>query len=130
MKNSKILLAFLMLFYVLVGCSNVKTSSIVSTANNASPESVLKLNPNADIFILDSTVYINATDIDWVKKLTLTEGKILGKINETGVKKEFKDWNATKLNVNAPIYESKERKDIVLVKVDNKFRPYLKYVEG
>ena len=73
---------------------------------------------------------MNVADIDWVKELTLKEGNNLGKINKTGVKQSFKNWNATTLNVDTLIYELESRKDIVLIKIDNKYIPYLKWVEG
>jgi PBP1b-binding outer membrane lipoprotein LpoB len=132
MKKTKAIIMLIVLLYVLVGCSNTNTtpSSISTTINNASPQSVLKTNPDADIFIMNNTVYINATSIDWVTKLTLKEGKVLGKINETGVKKGFQNWNATKLNTNTIVYEVEGRSDIVLAKVDGKYVPYLKFVEG
>ena len=123
MKKYKVILIIFMLIYPLIGCST-------TTANNDSPQAMLKNNPNADFFIMDNTVYANAGDIDWVKQLTLKEGKILGRINKTGVKKGFKDWNATILDVNTAIYEFEDRKDLVVIKIDGKYIPYLKYVEG
>lgn len=132
MKKPKVIIMLIVLLYLLVGCSNTNTtsSSISITSNNASPQSVLKTNPDADIFIMNNTVYMNATNIDWVTKLTLKEGKILGKINDTEVKKDFQNWNATKLNIDTIIYELDGRSDIVLAKVDGKYVPYLKFVEG
>jgi hypothetical protein len=46
------------------------------------------------------------------------------------VKKDFKEWNATMLGVDVSIYEVEVRRDIVLIKRENKYSPYLKYVEG
>ena len=123
MKKYKVILIIFSLIYLLIGCSN-------TTANDDSPQTVLKNNPNADFFIMDNIVYCNVADIDWVKELKLKEGKILGTINKTGVKKHFKDWNATKLDINTAIYEFEGRKDIILTKVNDKYTPYLKYVEG
>ena len=40
------------------------------------------------------------------------------------------NWNATILGVDTSIYEFEGRRDIVLIKIDNKYVPYLKYVEG
>lgn len=123
MKKSKVVLVFFVLIYLLVGCS-------YTTANSSSPQAVLKNNSKADFFIMNKTVYISAVDIDWVKELALKEGKVLGKVNKTVVKKNFKDWNATRLEVNTEIYESEGREDIVLVKIQDKYIPYLKLVEG
>lgn len=129
MRISRALLIFFMLIFLLIGCSTT-TTTYISTENNASPETILKNRPEADFFIMGSTVYINVSDLYWVKELTLNEGKVLGKINKTGVKKDFNEWNATKPDVYAVIYELEGRKDIVLIKTDKKYIPYLKYVEG
>lgn len=106
-----------------IGCSN-------EISNNASPEFILKSNPNADFFIMDETVYISAENIDWIKEVEFKEGKLLGKINKSEVKRDFEDFNATILSANTEIYELDGRKDIVLVKVNGQYMPYLKYVEG
>lgn len=123
MKKFKVIMMAFTLIYLLVGCS-------YNTANNSSPQAVLKNNSKADFFIMNKTVYIRAADIDWVKELAPKEGKVLGKVNKTVVKKNFKDWNATRLEVNTEIYELEGREDIVLVKIQDKYIPYLKYVEG
>ncbi|SHI54147.1 hypothetical protein SAMN05444401_0949 [Clostridium amylolyticum] len=123
MKRNKAIIIFFTLLYLLAGCST-------TTSNNVSPQSLLKDNPDADFFIMNSTIYINAMDIEWVKDLPLKEGIALGKINNTGVKNNFKDWDATILNIGTVIYELEGRKDIVLIKIDDKYIPYLKYVEG
>jgi len=123
MKKFKVIMMVFTLIYLLVGCS-------YNTANSSSPQAVLKNNSKADFFIMNKTVYIRAADIDWVKELALNEGKVLGKANKTGVKKNFKDWNATRLEVNTEIYELEGREDIVLVKIQDKYIPYLQYVEG
>lgn len=127
MRKANVILTFFMIITLLIGCSNTTTTV---TVNNASPEAILKTNPEADFFVMDNTVFINASDIKWVKKLEFKEGKSLGKINKTGVKRDFKDWNATILDAETEIYEVEGRKDIVYVKTDNKYIPYLKYVEG
>lgn len=130
MRMPKVIIMFLVLLCLFVGCSNTKSYSTQVSTSNATPQSVLKTNPDADVFIMNNTVYMNAIDIDWVTKLTLQEGKTLGRINKTGIKKGFQNWNATKLNIDTVVYELVGRSDIVLVKVNDKYIPYLKIVEG
>lgn len=97
---------------------------------DTSPEAVIKDDPDADFFVMNNTVYINAEDINWVKELSLSEGEILGEINESGVNSEFKNWDSTVIDVDIIIYECIERKDLVLVKTMDGFIPYLRWVEG
>lgn len=123
MKQLRLTIAFLMLIFILTGCS-------LSTKDNASPKTILKNNPEADLFVVDETVYINASEIEWVKELSLTKDDILGKVKSTGVKKHFTNWAATKLEVNTEVYSEVQRKDILLVKIGDELIPYLKYVEG
>jgi hypothetical protein len=119
----KLVIIIFALFCLFTGCFS-------STADNASPKAVLKNDPNADFFIMESTVYINAASIDWVKELSLNVDVLLGTIKNTGVKKNFKDWDATILDIGTEIYKAENRNDIVLVKVGERYLPYLRYVEG
>jgi hypothetical protein len=123
MKKFKTIIILFMIICLLTGCSG-------STADNASPEAVLKNNAQADFFIMNSTAYINAVDVDWVKGLTFNAGRLLGTIKNNGVKKKFKDWDATILDIGTEIYKAEDRNDIVLVETGNTYLPYLKYVEG
>ena len=123
MRKTKTIIILFMIICLLTGCSR-------TTAENASPEAVLKNNAQADFFIMDSTVYLNAADIDWVKELTLNSGTMLGTIKNTGVRKKFKDWDATRLAIGTEIYKAEKRNEIVLVRIGNMYLPYLKYVEG
>ncbi len=115
MKKNKVIIVFFILSYILVGCA-----TNTNTSKRDSPEMILKDNPNSDFFIMNSTVYINALDIEWIKEIPLKEGIVLGKINNTGVKNNFKDWDATKLDIGTVIYELEGRKTIVLIKINNK----------
>ncbi|EQB85841.1 hypothetical protein J2Z44_002279 [Clostridium punense] len=123
MKRLRGIVLFLLLTSLITGCFR-------STKNNATSEVLLKTNTNADFFIMDNTVYKNAIDIDWVKGISVKEGSALGRINKTKVKRNFKNWNATVLGVGTEIYKLEDRQDIVLAKKDDKYIPYIKYVEG
>lgn len=123
MKKNKVIIMLFAFLYLFAGCSTTSSSKL-------SPETLLKDKPDADFFIMNSTIYVNALDIEWIKEIPLNEGIVLGKINNTGVKNNFKDWDATKLDIGTVIYELEGRKDIVLINIDGKYIPYLKYVEG
>lgn len=65
-----------------------------------------------------------------INEVDIKQGKFLGKINRSKVKRNFEDFNATTLSVNTEIYELDGRKDIVLDKINGEYIPYIKYVEG
>ncbi len=52
MKQLKLAITLLTLIFILTECS-------LSTKDNASPKTILKNNPKADLFVVDETVYIN-----------------------------------------------------------------------
>lgn len=114
---------FLLLASLITGCFR-------STKNNAIPEEVLKENPNADFLIIDNTVYKNVEDVQWVRDISVKEGSVLGRINKTKVKRNFKNWSATMLDIGTEVYKLEGREDIVLAKKEDKYIPYIKYVEG
>ena len=101
-----------------------------STAENASPETLYKHDKSIDLLVYNNIAYVNATDIDWAKELELTGDEILGEIQRTGIKKKFKDFDATVLAEGTEVYSVIERADFVLAYVDNKMVPYYAYVEG
>lgn len=123
MKKIKGIVWFLLLISLITGCFR-------STKNNATPEAILKDDPNADFFIMDNTMYKNAMGIDWVKDIPLKKGNILGRVNKTQVRRDFKNWNATVLGVGTEIYKLESREDIILAKKADKYLPYIRYVEG
>lgn len=43
------------------------------------------------------------------KITNIKEGEVLGEINKSGGKQDFKDWNATMLGVDVSIYEVEGR---------------------
>lgn len=114
---------FLLLASLITGCFR-------STKNSATPDLVLKDNPNADFLIIDNTVYKNVEDVQWVKDIPLKKGNFLGKTNKTKVKRNFKNWNATSLDIGTEVYKLEGREDIVLAKKEDKYIPYIRYVEG
>lgn len=123
MKRLKVIFLLLTFTLILSGCS-------ISTKNNASPEKLLESNPDSDFFVIEGVVYINASDIEWIKELTLESYELTGKILKTGVTASFSNLSSTKLNKNIEIYSVKGREDILLAKVGKYYIPYLKWVEG
>ncbi|MPM35140.1 hypothetical protein SDC9_81730 [bioreactor metagenome] len=123
MKKLKGVVLFLLLASLITGCFR-------STKKTATPEAVLKTNTNADFFIMENTVYKNAEDVQWVKDIPLKKGNFLGKTNKTKVKRNFKNWNATSLDIGTEVYKLEGREDIVLAKKEDKYIPYIRYVEG
>lgn len=53
----------------------------------------------------------------------------IGKIKNSGVTKEFQDWDATILPVGTEIFET-DNSEILLASCGEELVPYLKYVEG
>lgn len=101
-----------------------------STINNAKPEALYKKDNSVDLLVYRDTAYINASGIDWMNELQLTSSNQLGTIKRTNIKKRFKNFDATKLEVGTDIYSTKERDDIVLVKIGDNYVPYYRIVEG
>ena len=106
------------------GCAAVSL-----TVENDSPESVYAEDKNADFFVYEDTVYINAQDVEWVRNMQLTSGEQAGVIKRTDVNKGFEDWDATVLEPGTVIYES-DASEILLAEDGDELVPYLKYVEG
>ncbi|MHA6261528.1 hypothetical protein ACXYMX_16835 [Sporosarcina sp. CAU 1771] len=95
----------------LIGC-NVSPGHNLGGA--LSKKQVLKLNPDADIFEFDGSVY--KTGVDWIEEEKLTKDEQIGEISE---------GMATKLPVGAKIFSPKERRDILIVEYDKKEKRYL-----
>ena len=103
--------------------------STVSTAENASPEKLYSADPDIDLFVYESTAYVNALDVDWVGELSLSKGAVLGEICRSGVTDDFREWDATVLPEGTVIYESGESQ-VLLAEIGDALIPYLKYAEG
>ena len=107
----------------ITGCNAVKTTS------NPTPEQVYSDDNNVDMFVYEDIVYINATDVDWVKSGTFDKGDMLGEIRDSGITSDFENWDATVLPVGTEIYESDDAQ-ILLASSGEQLIPYLKWVEG
>ena len=107
----------------ITGCNAVKTTS------DPTPEQVYSDDNNVDMFVYEDIVYINATDVDWVKSGTFDKGDMLGEICDSGITSDFENWDATVLPVGTEIYESDDSQ-ILLASLGEQLIPYLKWVEG
>lgn len=89
-----------------------------------------KENSQIDFFIVNETVYINATNIEWVMKETLTKNMKLGEIKRSHITSNYSNYDATVSSVGTVIYSTIERSEILLLESNGVFTPYLGYVEG
>lgn len=120
---------FLMILFVsiivLTGCSSKAEQSVTK---NPTPYEFLQ-NENADIFLLEDTVFSNAINIEWVQEETYTIGEEIGEISsQSNEAKDFKNGTANKLPVGTKIYETDTQ--IFIAIVENREIPYLQMVEG
>lgn len=124
----KIKLILLILFVVLILASGCGYKANIK---DVSAESIIKNDPNVDLFLMNEIVYVNAINLDWVKEVEfeIIDGT-LGKILRTGIRKDFRNFDATKLSIESYIYKVKARNDIVIIKEKDLLIPYLAWVEG
>lgn len=133
--GSAVLVVLLIILVItFTSSNNALTSGIKenanSTADHDSPEALYKHDKSIDLLIYKETAYVNAAKLDWVAELELERNEKLGEIERTGVKRKFKNFDATILETGIEIYSAIGREDFVLVEIDNKMLPYYAYVEG
>ena len=108
-------------------------SKVLLDSKRTSPSNILSGDINADFFIVNREIYINAEDVKWINELDINKGELIGIINKSNVKEEFKKWNSTKLEKGTEIYElggniKEEWGDkILLAKIDEVYIPYFRY---
>ncbi|ABX42583.1 hypothetical protein [Lachnoclostridium phytofermentans] len=129
-KNNSIKVAFLLISVFLVIIALLIKTNVISTKNNASPEVLYKNDKAIDFLVYQNTAYVNAFTIDWIQELKLIPEKQLGAIQRTNIKKNYQDFDATKLMEGTTIYTVKDRTDILLVLINDQYMPYYKYIEG
>jgi len=101
-----------------------------STAYNDNPDVLYEQDNSIDLLVYNETAYVNATDIDWVTELELKSEIKLGKIKRTHVTKNFKNFDATVLEVGTAVFSVSGRDDFVFVNINNILVPYYVFVEG
>ncbi|MDU6304717.1 MAG: hypothetical protein E6585_23860 [Serratia marcescens] len=108
-------------------------TKVLLDSKRTSPSDILSRDINADFFIVNREIYINAEDVKWINELDINKGDLIGIINKSNVKEEFKKWNSTKLEKGTEIYElggniKEEWGDkILLAKIDEVYIPYFRY---
>lgn len=119
---------------MLAACSNNNKENETNeeSIGNPTPEEILSDDKDADIFLMDGTVYTNAKDIEWVNEEELTAGEKVGEIkSQTDDSEEFENFTASKLPAETDIYEPEEKKGpIYIIKLDGEEIPYMGLIEG
>lgn len=123
-EKAAVLFLALLITGMSAGCAGMRQPT-----DDVSPEAVYAEDKNADFFVYEDTVYVNAQDIEWIQAMQLTAGEQEGEIRRTGVTEDFQDWDATVLDEGTVIYES-DASEILLAEDGDELVPYLKYVEG
>lgn len=135
----KVIVSFLCLFLVIIGLafifSTYDANSLeeTKTITNPTVDEVLADHPDADIFVYDDIVYIQAEDIEWVNELDLhpkleEEFVIMHQAKEV---KNITNKTATTLPVGTHIYEPTEQYGLIYIAIVNgKELRYLGLIEG
>lgn len=117
------MMILLLMCFITTGC----TSS--NTIGNPTAKEVLKMEPNANIFMYKDTIYKAGNP--WVDKLELTKD-----IQETEIThqsnngKVFKNGTANKLAVGTKVFRVKERNDIIIAETEGGDIRFFQLVEG
>lgn len=123
-EKAAVLFSVLLIAGMSAGCAGMRQPT-----DDVSPEAVYAEDKNADFFVYEDTVYVNAQDIEWIQAMQLTAGEQEGEIRRTGVTEDFQDWDATVLDEGTVIYES-DASGVLIADEGDELVPYLKYVEG
>ncbi|NQD53014.1 hypothetical protein HP440_21255, partial [Bacillus altitudinis] len=92
-----------------------------------SAEELLALDPQADLFQWEETVY--ETNIDWTKSLNVTKHQQVGVIQKTATT-HFEHGTASRLKKGTPIYSVKEREDLLIAELNGQIHIYAAHAEG
>ncbi|WP_256758160.1 hypothetical protein [Cohnella sp. WQ 127256] len=113
----------LLVCFITTGCTSTKT------IGNPTASEVLKMEPNANVFMYKDTIY-NA-GIPWVDELELTKD-----IQETEITRQsnkgraFKNGTANKLGVGTKVFRVKERNDMLIAETEGGDIRFYQLVEG
>ena len=83
-KKSAALILALLLAALPAGCAALSRTTV-----DDSPESVYAEDKNADFFVYEDTVYMNAQDLEWVRVMQLTAGEQAREVQRTGGTEDF-----------------------------------------
>ena len=132
------MLTIVLVGYVLTACSVLggRTNGDqvqVSTTHNPTGEEVLKLNPDADIFMFGDLIFIKADPSSWVQELKFEDQSKVGEITAVYDKQDsFINGMSTKLPVGTEIYAPSPRQggEVLIIELDGKQHRYLALIEG
>lgn len=134
MNQTVMLLLFLSL--LLTACSGQTppsgTERTAAVIGNPTAEEILQQSKDADIFMFDDIVYVNADNLDWVQQLQIGELAEIGKI-QTNYREgtDFINEMSTKLPIGTIIYEPTAKQGPVLIaEIAGKPVRYLELLEG
>ncbi|CAH0119026.1 hypothetical protein PAE9249_01523 [Paenibacillus sp. CECT 9249] len=134
MNQTVMLLLFLSL--LLTACSGQTppsgTERTAAVIGNPTAEEILQQSKDADIFMFDDIVYVNADNLDWVQQLQIGELAEIGKI-QTNYREgtDFINEMSTKLPIGTIIYEPTAKQGPVLIaEIAGKPVRYLGLLEG
>lgn len=121
----KILVYSLLFLLILTGCSS-------AIPGNPTAKTILKEDPEADIFQYNQLIYINATDKVSVKNDNFIKEEKIGEIKKmTTSSAFFKDFYATKLPVGTEIFATNDHDTYtIIVEIDGEQILYTALVEG
>ncbi|WP_052344339.1 hypothetical protein [Bacillus ndiopicus] len=116
---------YFIFFLVLSGCSS-------GAPTNPSAKSILKEDPQADIFQYNDLIYTNVSDLEWVQDSQYKKGNKIGKIKKmTTTPIGFKDFYATKLASGTEVFSTNgDGVHLLIVEVDGQQLPYIALIEG
>ena len=130
MRNLLNFVLVVLLMLVSVACLKQVEEVSVDTSDNDNPEYIYRQRPDIDMFVYNGTAYVNAADVDWVMELKLTPDVLLFEIEAKYVDGNFKNYDATKLEVGTEVYLVEERRDILVAKLGDTYYRYLAWIEG
>ncbi|MDQ0877671.1 hypothetical protein QFZ77_006330 [Paenibacillus sp. V4I3] len=122
----------LLMCFITTGCTKDEiliTSEQTKTIGNPTAQEVLRMDPNANVFMCKDTIY-NA-GIPWVDELKLTKDIQVTEItHQSNNGKAFKNGTANKLAVGTKIFRVKERNDILIAETERGDIRFYQLVEG
>lgn len=92
-----------------------------------SAEELLALDPQADLFQWEETIY--EANVDWAHQLTVTKDQQVGVIQKTAAE-HFNHGTASKLKKGTAIYSVKEREDLLIAELNGQIIIYAAHAEG
>lgn len=123
----KLLIIFMLL--LLIGCESNVLPNTVHVTGNPTAETVLKQNPEANIFMHSDLIYM--AEVEWVDELELTKDQLITEIAEQrSAGHLFKNGTANKLPEGTKVYGVKERKDVLIAETEDGDVRFYMLVEG